>query len=74
MLTEQEMEELKPLDWDRLVVIQCTKPPDVVKSCWPVIRQWQGRVRGCWPVIMEGMQAEWEEGMRAECGEGVWSE
>ena len=51
MLTEQEMEELKPLDWDRLVVIQCTKPPDVVKSCWPVIRQWQGRVRGCWPVI-----------------------
>ena len=31
MLTEQEVEELKPLDWDRLVVIQCTKPPDVVK-------------------------------------------
>ena len=31
MLTEQEMEELKPLDWDRLVVIQCTKSPDVVK-------------------------------------------
>ena len=37
MLTEQEMEELKPLlkqakwPWDRLVVIQCTKPPDVVK-------------------------------------------
>ena len=33
MLTEQEMEELKPLvwPWGRLVVIQCTKPPDVVK-------------------------------------------
>ena len=33
MLTEQEMEELKQaeLSWDRLVVIQCTKPPDVVK-------------------------------------------
>ena len=33
MLTEQEMEKLKPLDWDwdRLVQIQCTKPPDVVK-------------------------------------------
>ena len=30
MLTKQEMEELKPL-WDGLVVIQCTKPPDVVK-------------------------------------------
>ncbi len=32
MLTEQEMEELKHWDWDRLVVIQCTKPPDVVKK------------------------------------------
>ena len=33
MLTEQEMEELKPpvRPWGRLVVIQCTKPPDVVK-------------------------------------------
>ena len=33
MLTEQEMEELKPLryPWDRLVQIQCTKPPDVLK-------------------------------------------
>ena len=33
MLTEQEMEELKPLEWpwDRLVEIQCTKRPDVVK-------------------------------------------
>ena len=31
MLTEQEVEELKPLmwPWDRLVVIQCTKPPVV---------------------------------------------
>ncbi len=33
ILTEQEMEELKQADlpWDCLVVIQCTKPPDVVK-------------------------------------------
>ena len=33
MVTEQEMEELKPhvWPWDRLVVIQYTKPPDVVK-------------------------------------------
>jgi len=33
MLTQQEMAELEPLDWDwdRLVQIQCTKPPDVVK-------------------------------------------
>ena len=33
MVTEQEMEELKPLvwPWDGLVVIQCTKPPDVAK-------------------------------------------
>ena len=33
MVTKQEMEELKhwDWDWDRLVVIQCTKPPDVVK-------------------------------------------
>ena len=33
MVTEQEMKELKPLrnPWDRLVAIQCTKPPDVVK-------------------------------------------
>ena len=33
MVTEQEMEELKSLGqpWDRLVQIQCTKPPDVVK-------------------------------------------
>ena len=33
MITEQEMEELKPLvrPWPRLVHIQCTKPPDVVK-------------------------------------------
>ena len=33
MVTEHEMEELKPLwrPWDRLVHIQCTKPPDVVK-------------------------------------------
>ena len=33
MVTEQEVEELKPLvwTWNPLVVIQCTKPPDVVK-------------------------------------------
>ena len=33
MVTEQEMEELKPLVrlWDCVVEIQCTKPPDVVK-------------------------------------------
>ena len=33
MVTEQEMEELKPLawPWDHLVHIQCTKPPDVMK-------------------------------------------
>ena len=32
MVTEQEVEELKPavLPWRRLVCIQCTKPPDVV--------------------------------------------
>jgi len=32
MLTEQEVEKLKHWDWDRLVEIQCTKPPDVVKK------------------------------------------
>ena len=31
MLTEQEVKELKHWRWDRLVHIQCTKPPDVVK-------------------------------------------
>ena len=33
LVTEQEVEELKPLvrPWDRLVQVQCTKPPDVVK-------------------------------------------
>ena len=33
MVTEQEMEELKPdaYRWERLVQIQCTKPPDVVE-------------------------------------------
>ena len=33
MITERELEELKPdlFRWDRLVKIQCTKPPDVVK-------------------------------------------
>ena len=31
MVTEREMEELQHGRWDRLVHIQCTKPPDVVK-------------------------------------------
>ena len=33
MVTEQEVEELKQAKWlwGRLVEIQCTKPPDVVK-------------------------------------------
>ncbi len=33
MVTEQEVEELKPLPnpLNRLIKIQCTKPPDVVK-------------------------------------------
>ena len=33
MVSEQEVEELKPpvWPWVGLVVIQCTKPPDVVK-------------------------------------------
>ncbi len=31
MLTAQEVEELKHWDWNRLVQIHCTKPPDVVK-------------------------------------------
>ena len=33
MLTEQEMKELNPVwPWSRLVHIQSTKPPDVVKK------------------------------------------
>ena len=33
MVTERDMEELKSdaYPWKRLVAIQCTKPPDVVK-------------------------------------------
>ena len=33
MVTEQEVEKLKQTGWpwNRLVQIQCTKPPDVVK-------------------------------------------
>ena len=33
MLTEQEVEELKPpvWPWSRLVEMQCTKPPDVAE-------------------------------------------
>lgn len=34
MVTEQEIEQLRPLvwPWDSLVYIQCTKPPDVVNG------------------------------------------
>ena len=41
MLTEQEMEELKPLDWpwNRLVQIQYTKPPDVAKRTAELIAE-----------------------------------
>ena len=33
MLTEQDVEELKQAEvpWERLVRVQCTKPPDVLK-------------------------------------------
>ena len=33
MVTEQEVDEMKPLvlSWNCLVQIQCTKPPDVVR-------------------------------------------
>ena len=33
MVTEQEVEDMKPpvRPWNSLAVIQCTKPPDVVK-------------------------------------------
>ena len=39
MITEQEMEKLKPLAWPwrRLVKIQYTKPPDVVKRTAEVL-------------------------------------
>ena len=34
MVTQQELEELKQAEWpwDRLIEIQCTKPPNVVKG------------------------------------------
>ena len=48
MLTEQEIEELKPLwyPWDRLVVIQCTKPPDVVKRTAELLAEVGRNVEG----------------------------
>ena len=48
MLTEQEMEELKPLDWDwvRLVQTQCTKPPDVVKRMAELLAEVGHREQG----------------------------
>ena len=41
MVTGQEVEELKPLvrPWRRLVEIQCTKPPDVVKRATELLAE-----------------------------------
>ena len=48
MLTEQEIEELKPLRYprDRLVAIQCTKPPDVVKRTAELLAEVGRNVEG----------------------------
>ena len=48
MLTEQEIEELKPLasPWDRLVAIQRTKPPDVVKRTAELLAEVGRNVEG----------------------------
>ena len=48
MLTEQEIEELKPLryPWDRLVAIQCTKPLDVVKRTAELLAEVGRNVEG----------------------------
>ena len=50
MLTEQEVEELKlkPLwnPWDSLVMIQCTKPPDVVKRTAELLAEVGSDVEG----------------------------
>ena len=41
MVTEQEVEDLKHAEvpWERLVHIQCTKPPDVVKRTAKVLAE-----------------------------------
>ena len=41
MVTEQEVEGLKQAEgpWERLVHIQCTKPPDVVKRTAKVLAE-----------------------------------
>ena len=41
MVTEQEMEELKQVvpPWDRIVQMQCTKPPDVAKRTVELLAQ-----------------------------------
>ena len=48
MVTKQEMEELKPLlnPWRRLVAIQCTKPPDVVKRTAELLAEVGHREQG----------------------------
>ena len=48
MITEQEVEELKPavLHWDRLVQIQSTKPPDVVKRTAELLSEVGDNVEG----------------------------
>ncbi len=48
MVTEQEMEELKPnlWPWRRLVEIQCTKPPDVVKRTAELLAEVGCHVQG----------------------------
>ena len=45
MVTEQEVEELKPLvrPWDRLVEIQYLKPPDVAKRTAELLAN-EGRI------------------------------
>ena len=45
MVTEQEVEELKPLvkPWHRLVHIQCTKSSDVVKRTAELLADVEGK-------------------------------
>ena len=68
MLTEQEMEELKPLvrPWDRLVEIQCTKPPDVVKRTAERLAEVghdkEGKwLKGQWGVVSHSSLLSWHE-------------
>ena len=71
MLTKQEIEELKPpvRPWVGLVVIQCTKPPDVVKRTAELLAevgrgergkqlkgQWVCSVCYCLSVVMWNLQ------------------